>query len=341
MKWTPLKIYALKLAIFSIALLYLALDLLLFHGPVWRLLYPEGSSPSGDPPVAVVLGEPISQAQLQRHEAEQDALAGRTEHQASRRATHLMDLVRATLLRTRARYNDKNLPDCRAEAEAEVSRLATRCASDAEFTLFLASQGYTRQSFTDKVEARLRQQALLERAVAPACSVSDADLQAAYESAKDELTLPERRDVRHIFLATLHRDPAAVKAKAEALLARLQAGEDFGALAREASEDERSAPDGGALGQLTACADRPLPELPLFGADAIPAGVPALAQSRWGWHILLAGPLQPESVPSLDDCRDTLRTALQSARREAAVRQYFSTDIRDNTRQKRIQINLR
>ncbi len=337
MKWTPNRIAAVKLCLFVPALAYIGIDLLAWHGPLWHAMYgPQQESRDTSGLAAEAGGEAITLAQLNRHEAEQDCLAGRRTPQPARRASYLQELVRASQLLTRTRYNDKNLPDCSAEAEAEVARLATRFESDAAFESALRSQGYSRRSYTDKLTVRLRERALLERAIAKAVQVSDEEIAAAYETAADELTLPARREVSHIFLATLHKAPEVVKAEAEKLLARLQAGEDFAALAREASEDERSAPRGGALGELQDISTRPLPELPLFGEGAIPSGTPTLAQSRWGWHILLAGDTQPATLPPLDACRESLRSALVSVKRELALRQYFNLDLLDAQNKKRI-----
>ncbi len=342
MKWTPNRIAALKLGIFVPALVYMGIDLFAWQGPLWHLMYASQQANHDTSDLAAVVGgEPITQAQLARYEAEQDALAGRKKPQPERRASYLMEMVRATQLLTRTRYNDTNLPDCRAEAQAEVARLATRFENEGAFEAALTSQGYTRQSYTDKLTVRLRERALLERAIAEASQVSEAELASAYESLKDELTLPARRELRHIFLATLNKDVEAVRAEAQRLLERLQAGEDFAKLAREASEDPRSAPLGGMLGELQDSSTRPLPELPLFGDEAIAAGTPTLAQSRWGWHILLAGELQAATTPSLDACRESIRSALTSVKRELALREYFKIDLQDAQKNKRIQFYLR
>ncbi len=333
MTWTPTHISLLKLALFTPALVYFAVDLWLLQGPVWQFMHAEKEEKQVDVSTlaAQVQGESITRAQLARYEAELDLLAGRAAPEAARRPLYLMEMVRHSLLRNRARYNDKNLPPCRDEAEAEVARLASRYASEAEFEAALASQGYTKASFTNRVEARLREAALLERALAPHIEPTEAEVAAAYQNMQAELCLPERRAVKHIFLATLHKDTEAVRSEAQALLDRLNAGEaDFATLARKHSEDERSAPLGGALGVLQNNDKTPLPELPLFGNAAIPAGVPTLAQSKWGWHILLAGDIEPARTPTLEECRASLVSALRSARREAALRHYLESDVCQN-----------
>ncbi len=333
MTWTPTRISLLKLALFGTALAYTAADVWLFEGPVWHALHPEPQQVDTSGWAAEVLGEPITLAQLTRYETEQDALAGRDKPEAFRRPLYLTEMVRHTLLRTRARYNDKNLPPSREEAEAEVARLASRYPTEEAFTLALASQGYTRAGFTDRVEARLREFSLLERALAPYLEPSEKDIADAYESVKEELALPERREVKHIFFATLNKDAEAVRARAQALLLHLGAGDGAAFLELQAashSEDERSAPHQGSLGLIANDDNNPLPELPLFGEKAIPADTPTLAQSRWGWHILKAGPVQPAHVPTLEECRESITTALRSARREAALRQYLESDFTGN-----------
>ncbi len=331
MTWTPTKISLLKLALFTPALAWFAGDVLLWQGPIWRIMHPEPQQVDTSNFAAEVHGEPITLTQLARYEAEQDILAGRSTPEMARRPLYLMEMVHHTLLRTRTRYNDKNLPPCREEAEAEVARLASRYPTEAAFELALASQGYTKAEYTNRVEASLREFALLERALAPFISPSDEEIAASYEDVKEELRLPERREVKHIFLSTHNKDAETVRARAQQLLERINSKQaDFTTLAREASEDARSASRGGMLGSISHDSSNPLPELPLFGDNALPPGEPTLAQSRWGWHILEAGEAEPARIPTVEECRESIRSALRSARREAALRNYMESDLKNN-----------
>ena len=84
-------------------------------------------------------------------------------------------------------------------------------------------------------------------------SVDDAKLNAYYEEQKtkspEHYVQPEQRHVRHILLQVADpKDDAAVKAKAEEILKRARAGEDFGKLAQQFSQDPGSAQKGGDLG---------------------------------------------------------------------------------------------
>lgn len=292
--------------------------------------------------VAEVYGEPLTLAQLNRYEAEQDALAGRDKPQAARRASMLMELVRQKLVRIRTRYNSKQLPDCRAKAEQEISRLATRAADDDAFDAWLKGQGYAdRKQYTDRLTTRLQSAALLERAVAPHCEVSDEEVEQVYARLADELPMPASRTVSHIFLETLHKDPATVRQQAEELLQRVQRGEDFAALAREHSQDANTAPRGGLLGRMDDTTTRPLPELPLFGDNAIPPATPTLVQSKWGWHILLAGDIAPARKLTADECRQSIRSAIASVRREQALDAWYKSALKEGFFKKRIKTNVK
>lgn len=324
-------------------LAYLAVDLWWWQGPIWQAIHNQESQvvlPKHV--VAEVMGESITAEQLLRYEKEQNFLAGRDTANALRRTSMLMDLVRAMYLRIRTRYNDKNLPDCRKTAEEEVARLATRATTPEIFDAWIQSQGYhNRMEYINKVEARLKAQAQLERAIAPHCQVTEDDVAKHYELLKEQFVLPESRTAKHIFLETLGKDENLVKAKAESILTRLKAGENFGTLARECSEDLHSSPNGGELGIIWNDARRPLQELPFFGEHAIAANTPRLQKSRWGWHIIQAGELRPVRQLTLAECRDSLRSALISAQREIAIDSYFTTGVREAIRQQTIKIHAK
>lgn len=343
MRLSPLKIYTLKLTLFSTVLAYLAVDLWWWHGPLWQAIHLQDQHPTMQQNVvAEVLGEYITAEQLARYEREQNFLAGRESADELRRTSMLMDLVRAAHLRIRTRYNDKNLPDCKKVAEEEVARLASRAKTLDFFEGWVQSQGYRDSSeLIDKVEVRLKSLAQLERAIAPLCQVTDEDVAKHYELLKEQLILPENRVAKHIFLETHGKDEAEVKQRAESILARLHAGEDFRTLAQACSEDMHSAPKGGELGIIWNDARRPLQEIPLFGESAIPPHSPQLVKSKWGWHIIQAGEIHPARQQTLAECRESIHSALISAQREIAIDTYFNTGVRDAIRQKSIKIHAK
>ncbi|MGC3982543.1 MAG: SurA N-terminal domain-containing protein [Steroidobacteraceae bacterium] len=80
-------------------------------------------------------------------------------------------------------------------------------------------------------------------------TVDDAALRAHYEQIKDRFSSTERRHGHHILITTSKDlDDAAAKKQAEEVLAKLKAGGDFEALAKQYSKDPGSASKGGDLG---------------------------------------------------------------------------------------------
>lgn len=334
MQGTSARIYVIKAAIISLTLGYMCIDLWWLRGPMYNFLHKEKQKVEAD---AVVFGERITPAQVERHKAEMEALSGRPKP----RTTVVMDLVRGSLLRLFTRYNDTLIPHDRAAAEQHVAQLSSRVGSDAAFAQQLISQGYTRQQFTDKLEARQRELAHLDRVLKPLTEVNDAAIETHYQQIKEELTIPANRPVKHIFIASLHRNEADTRQTAERIKSRLEAGEDFARLAAELSEDPRTAPHGGDLGTVYDDGHLPLPELNLFGDAALPADRPVLVRSKWGWHIIQAGPVTPARTPSLPECRETLRTAIISAQRELGTNRYFDISLKESFQEKRIQIHVK
>jgi peptidyl-prolyl cis-trans isomerase D len=142
-------------------------------------------------------------------------------------------------------------------------------------------------------------------------SVDDAQLKAYYEEQKaktpERFTQGEQRRVRHILLSVNDpKDDASVKAKAEGLVKRLQAGEDFAKLAKEYSQDPGSANQGGDLGW----SERKVFVGPFADAafgmkvDEIKGPV----KTQFGYHILKLDGIQPPAVKSFEQAKAELET---------------------------------
>jgi len=142
-------------------------------------------------------------------------------------------------------------------------------------------------------------------------SVDDAQLKAYYEEQKaktpDRFQQAEQRRVRHILLSVNDpKDDAAVKAKAEGILKRAQAGEDFSKLAKEFSQDPGSAAQGGDLG----FSERKIFVAP-FADAAFSMKVDEIrgpVKTQFGYHILKLDGIQPPAVKSFDQARTELET---------------------------------
>ncbi len=145
-------------------------------------------------------------------------------------------------------------------------------------------------------------------------SVDDAQLKAYYDEQKaktpERFSQAEQRRVSHILLAVNDpKEDAAVKAKADGILKRAQAGEDFSKLAKEFSQDPGSANQGGDLGW----SERKIFVGP-FADVAFSMKVDEIkgpVKTQFGYHILKLVGIQPPSVKTFDAAKAELETEYQ------------------------------
>jgi peptidyl-prolyl cis-trans isomerase D len=146
---------------------------------------------------------------------------------------------------------------------------------------------------------------------------SDEALHALYDEHADRYVTPEERRARHI-LVSLPPDAGEdaerkAREKAESLLTRLEKGESFEKLAKEASDDTGSASKGGDLGFFTRGMMTPEFETAAF---ALKKGERSgIVKSAFGFHIIEVTDIKPQHAKPFDEVRDELVKEYQSQER--------------------------
>ncbi|BBS17240.1 peptidylprolyl isomerase [Aeromonas caviae] len=149
--------------------------------------------------------------------------------------------------------------------------------------------------------------------------VTEQDAQDYYDQHQDLFQRPERRQVAHI-LIPFGKDEKAAEQKAEAVLAKAKAGDDFAALAKADSSDTFSAKKGGELDWFEKGVMDPAFEKAAF-ALAKAGDLSAVVKSPFGFHIIkLLGVEPAKTKPFVDVMSDTI-ARLQS---EKAKEQFFA-----------------
>ena len=150
----------------------------------------------------------------------------------------------------------------------------------------------------------------LEALAAQQQQLSDADLRAAYEKEKSRLEVPEKRHARHILITG--KDDAAALAQAQQVLAQAKAGKDFGALAKQYSQDPGSAQNGGDLGW----AERSAFVKPFADAlFAMKAGeITGPVKTQFGYHIIRLDEIQASKGKTFEEARPELEAQVRRAR---------------------------
>ncbi len=142
-------------------------------------------------------------------------------------------------------------------------------------------------------------------------SVSEDDVKAYYEQSKAQYVEPEKRRVSHILIDNSEDDDAA-KAKAESLLAKLNAGADFAELAETSSDDIVSAEMGGDLEWIERDVMEPAFEDAAFALQN-KGDYSDVVASEFGYHIIKLTDLQTQQVKPFDEVKADLRAELEQA----------------------------
>jgi peptidyl-prolyl cis-trans isomerase D len=161
----------------------------------------------------------------------------------------------------------------------------------------------------ESVDLRYGQLTLAQ--VAGTETVSDADVQKAYDKEKSRFVMPERREASHI-LIPFGKDPAAALKQADKILALAKSGQSFAALAKKYSQDPGSAQNGGSLGWM----DRngfvaPFADA-LFGIKAV-GDIVGPVKTQYGYHIIRLDGIQPGRTKTLAEARPELEAQLQQS----------------------------
>ncbi len=139
--------------------------------------------------------------------------------------------------------------------------------------------------------------------------VSDEELQELYQ--KQIANLAEQRRAAHILIETggeLSDDEA--KAKIDEIATRVKNGDDFAAVAKEASQDPGSASEGGDLGFAGPGVYDPAFEDALYALNE--GEVSAPVKSEFGWHIIKLLGVQSPEVPAFESLKPQLVRELKA-----------------------------
>ncbi len=116
----------------------------------------------------------------------------------------------------------------------------TNRLSDEELKMALKREGQTPESYRATVKAEMEKSEIIDRQVRRKVNITDDDVERYYKLNVKTYRSKERARIRHILLTLSDNAPAErvqiVTEKAQGIYQRIQAGEDFAALAGEYSE---------------------------------------------------------------------------------------------------------
>lgn len=143
-------------------------------------------------------------------------------------------------------------------------------------------------------------------------NVTPADVERAYNDNIAQFTSPEQVRASHILLKTEGKDDAAVKAKADDVLKQAKGGADFAALARQFSEDDSNAKNGGDLDYFGRGRMVPEFDAAAFGMEVGQISDPV--KTQFGYHIIKLTDKKAGTTRPIDEVRAQLTDQLAAER---------------------------
>jgi peptidyl-prolyl cis-trans isomerase C len=162
-------------------------------------------------------------------------------------------------------------------------------------------------------------------------NIPEEDLKKYYEAHKDEFKTPEMVKVRHILVkvdaSATEKDKKAAKKKAEGILKRIKAGEDFAKLAAEVSDDPGSKESGGEIGFF------PKGRMVKSFEDAAfalkPGEVSGLVKTQYGYHIIKVEEKKPAGIQPFDEVKESIRQKLVQDQTKSDVLAFIEKAMKD------------
>ncbi|MGB1262741.1 MAG: SurA N-terminal domain-containing protein [Cognaticolwellia sp.] len=201
-----------------------------------------------------------------------------------------------------------------ATIDAEQFKAAVELTDEEINDYYLANQS----RFENQEQVKVNYIALDVNDIANTVVLTDADVETYYQENISSYREDEQRRVAHI-LVEFGDDEVKAKADAQALLAQINAGEDFAALAQEHSADTLSGENGGDLDWIEAGVFDSAFDEAAFALTGV-GSVSELVKTEFGFHIIKLTDYKAEKVQTLADVRDAL---VAKAKNEKAQDKFF------------------
>ncbi|MGE5679220.1 MAG: peptidylprolyl isomerase [Pseudomonadota bacterium] len=239
------------------------------------------AAPTNDP-VATVNGEAITKDQLY------DAMKGQYGKDA------LDQLISEKIVDLELKK--QNITIANEDIQKELQKMVEQYGGQEQFDSLLASYGYKVEDITKNIESNLKLRKLLESKV----TITEDEMKAYFEQNKDTYDVAEQVKASHILVDT--------EAKAKEVKAKLAAGGDFAALAKEYSLDTGNNQNGGELGFFGR--DDMVKEFENAAFAMKPGEISDPVQTKYGYHIIKVED-RIEAKPAVyEDFKDKVKEAL-------------------------------
>ena len=205
-----------------------------------------------------------------------------------------------------------------ATVSAEQFKATIELTDEEVNSYYLANQA----RFQNKEQVKVDYISLNVADLAKDIEVSDQDVASYYQENAASYTEAAQRRISHILIEfnDENADDEAAKIQAQAVLTRLEQGEDFAALAKEVSNDTYSGENGGDLEWLEPGVMEESFDEAALGLTNV-GDISQLVKTSFGYHVLKLTDYKEEVVQALADIQSELRSKLSN---DQAQEEFFT-----------------
>jgi peptidyl-prolyl cis-trans isomerase C len=228
------------------------------------------------------------------------------------------NLINRTLLAEAVEEEDIEVSS--EEVDARLADLETAAGGTEAFESRLSMMGVTREELRSEIELGVAIEKLMESKAGDTGEPTESEMRAFYDENPQQFERPEQVQASHILFMvdaeSTEEQKAAKRKEAEEVLAQVQAGGDFGALAT-AHSDCPSSSKGGDLGYFGRGQMVPPFEEAAFSMK--PGDVSGIVETRFGFHIIkVVDKSDAEKVP-YEEAKGNIEQFLGSQGKQQAM----------------------
>ena len=231
----------------------------------------------------------------------------------------LRDLITKKLLIQQAErlYDITKMQDAFVRQFKEQQKIG----SNVDLEKILKEEGMTLDDFKARLIEINAPSSVVDMEVRDKISVSDAEIEKYYAEHQKDMSSADKASYREIVLP-VGDDREAALARAQALTARARGGEDFGDIAKDASQVDPSV-RGKVLGPFLRGELAPEIETAVFSMKPGDVSDPVVAGSAV--HVIRLETRDVSVAPTLASVRDKIYDGLEAHKFETALREYLET----------------
>ena len=223
----------------------------------------------------------------------------------------------------------KKISVTEGEVDGELTKFREKFPSETVFQNFLKEQGFTEQDIRDEIRKSYGVSKMIKSDIYGKIVVDEKAARDFYAKNPKEFEEPALVSASHVLVKVDFKN-ADDKTKADAkkeidqVLADAKAGKDFGALAREHSDDPGSKEKGGDLGEFAAGMMVPEFEDAAFKLEKS-GDISDVVQTVYGYHVIKLGQKKAARSIPFEDVKEDLLQFLTMKKKDETLRAYVDT----------------